>query len=174
MLSADDRHEKIAYEEFEKIRKSLVRVFELRHIFTHESSGYNLVNKAEIFILLDHCDLFMDYASDFVNSKLYAHWRLYPMDKMEVIGKNWEQKEVELDQQLLTIKDDHIKHLDYPEEAVQHFDQMILHWKEFAIEKAHFKSSLIINATWATIAYYEDKMKSIDHFLADIRRSNEE
>jgi hypothetical protein len=170
ILSPDDSYEKIPTEDFEKIKKSLNRMFQLRHIFAHESSGYELVNKEEIFILLDHFDLFFDFASDFVNSKLYRHWGLYPMERMEVIGKEWEQMESELDQKLNSIKENRINHLDYPEEAVQHFDQMIEHWKQFAKEKAQFKSSLIINNTWATIEYYEDKMKSIEYLLSDVSR----
>ncbi len=157
---------------FEAIKKSIVRSFELRHIFCHETSMSINLDRKEIFENLKNCALFIDYASDYLNSLLYKYWGLHPETQLEAVAAESKAMEAALLVKLKEIKAEKIKRLDYPQESEKLFDETIENWKTYAESKARLKGSLYISATWGEYAYYDDKMDSIGRILADLTKKD--
>ena len=155
-------------EDFKNIKTSVVRSFELRHLFCHESASIIKIDRSEMINDLKNCKRFLTYAADYIYSLVYKDWALSPMDKVEALFKEFCIKEKYCDEKLEEYKIDELKISDFPKDFENNFDLMVKIWKKFRDAKAKFKGSFTPSATWSNYANLTDKLKSIDLFLSEI------
>ena len=133
-------------DDFESIKKSLARSFELRHIYCHESGSKTDASEQEMVTNMKSAVRFLDYAADFVGSRVYKHWG-GPMDMVNLLANDRREKEETLPARLEEIKNRRAAMRDFPEEYLERFEETIEYWKKYSESKARLKSTYSPSAT---------------------------
>jgi len=153
---------------FNSIKHSIVRTFENRHIFCHESSSNHTLDKQQILNDFENCFLFLEISSSFIFSKLYDDWGLTTHQEVENLSKELQQKETLLFQKIEKIKAERLLTTEDKRRFTKHFNATVKSWKKFSDEKAELKSSYSMSAIWSQYIYLQDRIKSIEYLDNDI------
>lgn len=179
-LSALKKHKpKIAgvfdYESFDyfkknynSIAKSIVKTFEFRHIFCHESARKVVINKEELEIDSKNCQTFLNHSSSFILSITYEEWGLSVPEKVELLAKELIQRQIVLKEKFKTIRQERSLNSENKREFQRKFDKTIKLWEQFTDSKALLKGSYSMSYIWSEYIYIKDKLKSIQEIIDDI------
>ncbi|HTB52340.1 MAG TPA: hypothetical protein VK718_06155 [Ferruginibacter sp.] len=166
---------------YDPIIRSIIKTFELRHIFCHESARRISINRQEILDDFENVELFLNNSSNFINLLIDANWGLTTHDKVDLLVKELKIKEDSVNEKIKSIREErssdinndiYIEQLEDRERLVrefqERFDNTTLLWKEFIDAKAYLKSRYSKSYVWSQYIYLEDKIKSVDSFFEEI------
>ena len=164
----DDEGKQRFHDNYDEIMKSIVRTFELRHIFCHESGNNTLINKEEMETDLNNCDFFLYMSSSFIFSILYENWGISKQEEIELLYKELQIKRDELNQKLKEIRSERSTDVLDKKLFRQQFDKTIRQWQKYSDSKAKLKSSYSFSYVFSQIILLNDYIKSTNDFLEDI------
>lgn len=153
---------------YDSIAKSIIKTFEFRHIFCHESAGKVSINKEELEIDSKNCQTFLNQASSFILSVTYEEWGLAVPEKVELLEKELIQKQIILKEKFKTIRHERSLNSENKREFQKKFDKTIKLWEQFTDSKALLKGSYSMSYVWSEYIYLKDKLKSIEEIIDDI------
>ena len=154
-------------ENFNGIIKSIVRLFELRHIFCHET-GLIEISRETIEIDFLNAKMFLDFASGFICSKLYDNWGLTIAEKLEIKNQEYINANIEFEQKINIIKKENSKLSDDKKDFEMKFKSTINTWKKHSHNKAMLKSCYTPSGIWARFIYIESIIKDMKILFEDI------
>lgn len=150
------------------IKKSIVRTFENRHIFCHESNKNSKIDRSQIVEDFVNCLLFLEMASDFVLSVLYEDWQMTVAEKVSCLNTKVIDSEVKLSEKLKAIEKERLSITENKKDFKKLFRATIRSWKIFSDKKAQLKSSYSSSYIWSEYIYLQDKLESLERFTNEI------
>lgn len=165
---------------YDSVISSIVKIFELRHIFCHESGTNIMIDRTQLEIDLENCELFLNNSSNFICSKVYENWGLTTHDKVDLLQKELETKAKEIDIKIKNIRTKRSKIIlesndfeltsrkEVQKDFQKRFDNTVKSWKKYIDAKALLKSRYSMSYIWSEYIFLKDKIKSIDDFFEDI------
>lgn len=144
------------------VLQSVERLFELRHIFCHESSISVSVNRAVFEEDLSNCEIFLEKSSALIFTLIYEDWGISYKDQLSSIEKEFEKKLKELNTKITDYKKRAGQYSDNRKKYNDQFEKTVKYWYQYAESKATLKSISSSNFLWSKFAYYRDYIESID------------
>lgn len=157
-------------QKYDSIIQSINRIFELRHIFSHESATTVNVDRNKIEEDLCNCEIFLDMASAFLYSTLYKNWGMSYHDQLELLIKEFEAKQIKINERIIEFRKESLLDVNHKHEFKIEFDKTIKYWKKFSEAKAKLKGIYPVTYLWSSFAFYQDYINSIDKFSKDLEK----
>lgn len=134
-----------------EILKSVVTVFELRHIFCHEFGTKVEVNEDFIQELFSNTKIFLENTTDFIQSKLYPDAPETQIDMNIHAHNEFDKIDIKLEGYISKlINKDFTDMLDFDKDL---FKESILKWKEYRESEAKYKSSVVEGGSMQPMIY---------------------
>lgn len=133
------------------ILKSVVKVFELRHIFCHEFGTKVQVDQDIIQELFSNTKIFLENATDFIYSKLYPNAPETQTDMNIDAHNEFDKIDAKLEVYISKLKDeDFTDMLDFDKGA---FEESMIKWKQYRVSEAIYKSSVVEGGSMQPMIY---------------------
>lgn len=134
-----------------EILKSVVTVFELRHIFCHEFGTKVEINEDIIQEVFSNTKIFLENTTDFIHYKLYSDAPETQTDMNIHAHNEFDQIEIKLEGYISKlINKDFTDMLDFDKDL---FKESILKWKEYRESEAKYKSSVVEGGSMQPMIY---------------------
>ena len=133
------------------ILKSVVTVFELRHIFCHEFGTKVEINEDSIQELFSNTKIFLENTTDFIHFKLYPDAPETQNDMNIHAHNEFDKLDIKLENYISKLRDkDFTDMLDFDKNL---FKESILKWKEYRKSEAKYKSSVVEGGSMQPMIY---------------------
>lgn len=134
-----------------EILKSVVTVFELRHIFCHEFGTKVEINEDIIQEVFSNTKIFLENTTDFIHYKLYPDAPETQTDMNIHAHNEFDQIEIKLEGYISKlINKDFTDMLDFDKDL---FKESILKWKKYRESEAKYKSSVVEGGSMQPMIY---------------------
>ncbi|MFZ3144198.1 lysozyme inhibitor LprI family protein [Psychrobacter glacincola] len=135
----------------DEILRSVVTVFELRHIFCHEFGTKVVVNEDSIQELFSNTKIFLENTTDFIQSKLYPNAPETQTDMNIHAYNEFDEIDTKFESYISRLRNqDFTDFLDFDKEL---FDESILKWKKYRESEATYKSSVVEGGSMQAMIY---------------------
>lgn len=131
--------------------KSVISVFELRHIFCHEFGTKVEVSKDSIQELFSNTKIFLENTTDFIQSKLYPNSPETQTDINIHAHNEFDEIDAKLESYISRLRNKDFT--DFSDFDKILFDECIIKWKKYRESEATYKSSVVEGGSMQPMIY---------------------